>query len=360
MNSDGEEKTSQPRPRVSVIIPTYNRERYLRAAIDSVLQQTLLELELIVVDDGSTDGTKALVGAIHDERLRYIVQAHRGLSTALNQGLENARADYIARLDSDDVFLSDGLSELLTAMEEDPAVSVVWAMGQFMDQDGRLQPRTCGSRERFPGEMLRSLVWEDCTTNQAMLVRKSSFTRVGRYDETLTFSEDWDMVLRLARHFQFRFVDRVVVQIREHDDTMTRRNSSTRPAFLRTRSLPLDKLFDDPELPSEIAAMKPAAYANLYIFRGRMWISSRDFGLALCEFRRALTISRAPIQIAFEIVWRVAIVQVLERTAIGRRMLGRNLLIKSPEQSPRNQANRARAGRRKSSSSSADSSCHHL
>jgi glycosyltransferase involved in cell wall biosynthesis len=324
LNSVVKERPLSQCPRVSVIVPTYNRERYLQEAIDSVLHQTLSALELIVIDDGSTDATPALVSAIHDQRLRYIIQPHRGLSAALNRGLESARAEYVARLDSDDVFLPDALSTLLSILETDRTVDVVWARGQFMDQEGRLQPRTCGSREHFPGEMLRSLAYEDCTTNDAMLVRKSCFTQVGPYDETLAFSEDWDMALRLARHFRFRFVDKVVVHIREHDDTMTKCKSPTRTEFLNSRTLPLDKLFNDPHLPADVVAIRPLAYANLYLFRGKMWISTRDFRKALREFARAIATSETSIKTIFAIVWRIGIVQILERSALGRWMLGRH------------------------------------
>lgn len=292
-------------PRVSVIIPTYNREEYLREAIDSVLRQTFGDLELLVVDDGSTDSTSALTNVIGDPRIHYLAQSHRGLSAALNLGLQNARGEYVARLDSDDVYLKDALATLVRNIETLPAVDVVWACGRLMDREGHDQSRTRGSREHFPGEMLRSLVYDDCTSNSAMLTRRSCFALVGQYDERLAFSEDWDMALRLASYFRFRFVNRVVVRIREHDNTMTGRNSPHRIEFLKSRAAPLDKLFDSPNLPAKIAAMKPIAYANVHIFRGRMLLSTRNFGKALGEFARAIVISRRPLNTAITIVWRI-------------------------------------------------------
>ncbi|HVN27001.1 MAG TPA: glycosyltransferase [Candidatus Binataceae bacterium] len=311
-----------------MVIPTFNRERFLAEAIDSVLNQTLSELELIVVDDGSTDSTPELVNAIHDDRLRYIAQSNRGLSAALNRGLENSRAEYIARLDSDDIFLADALAVMMAAIQTQPSDTIVWARGQLMDAHGRLQPRTRGSREHFSGEMLRSLLYEDCTTSPAMLIPRSCYARVGPYDETLGAGEDWDMALRLARHFPFHFVDRIVVRIREHDGAMTARNSPKLVEFLNTRNEPLDKLFSDPQLPANMLALRPFAYTNLYIFRGRMWIYARNFRNAARELYRAMVTTDTPAKTALAIVWRVIIVQMFDRTAAGRRVLQR---INAPE-----------------------------
>jgi glycosyltransferase involved in cell wall biosynthesis len=309
-------------PRLTVIIPTYNRERYLGEAIASVLGQTFTAFELIVVDDGSTDRTATLVNAIEDPRLRYVAQPHRGLSAALNRGLHNSRGQYIARLDSDDVYLPEALATLISATEKAPTPSVIWARGQVMDEYGRVQPRTRGSRERFPGEMLRSLIYEDCTTSPAMLIPKDCFARVGEYDEALAFSEDWDMALRLAQHYPFRFVDKVVVHIREHREAMTARNSSTLAGFINTRTVPLDKLFSDPNLPPDIAAMKRMSYSNLHIFCGRMWIYAGEFRKASHEFVRALATSDQPISTACAIVWRIVIAQILERGVTVTTRLG--------------------------------------
>jgi len=312
---------SRESPRVSVIIPTFNRERYLAAAIDSVLRQTMADLELIVVDDGSTDSTATLVGAIQDHRLNYIIQSHRGLSASLNRGLQAARGEFIARLDSDDLFVPDALATMTATAEAAPAVDVVWACGRIMDRDGNDQPRTRGSREHFPGEMLRSLVYEDCTSGAGMLIRRACFAQVGVYDEGPGYSEDWDMAIRLARQFRFRFVDRIVFRVREHDDSMTGRYSPERARFLATRTAPLDKLFRQPDLPAEILAIRPVAYANVHIFCGRMWLSSRRFGPAMREFARAAIVSRTPLRTALAIAWRAGAVSLLERSAAGRRAL---------------------------------------
>ena len=103
-------------PQVSVVIPTYNRAHILGRAIDSVLQQTHRDLELIIVDDGSSDGTAALVRGIEDPRVRYVHQQNRGVSAARNRGIAEARAEWLAFLDSDDEWLPQKLERQFSAL----------------------------------------------------------------------------------------------------------------------------------------------------------------------------------------------------------------------------------------------------
>src|SRR5882724_2062331 len=125
-------------PKVSVIIPTYNRAHYLGTAVNSVLSQTFSDFELIVVDDGSTDDTMRLVERFHDSRLRYIYQQHRGISAAMNAGIRAARGGYIARLDSDDIWLPDMLEVEVGVLDARPEIGLVYAKAQGMDKNCNL------------------------------------------------------------------------------------------------------------------------------------------------------------------------------------------------------------------------------
>ena len=321
MDPPPNESPSRPLPRVTVILPTYNRARFLPESVGSVLRQTFSDLELIIVDDGSTDATGALVRGINDDRVRYFVRPHRGLCASLNFGMGQARGEYVARLDSDDALVPDALSILVAALDANPAVGGVWAKARVMSPDGHDLPRARGGPERFPGDVLRSLVYDHCMCCSAMLVRRGCFQRVGLYDEALTYSEDWDMALRLAQHVRLQFVDRFVARVREHADSMSGLHSPQRSAFLATRTAPLDKLFRDPQVPAAVAAMRSTAYANVHIFRGRMWMATRNVRAAVREFVRAMRVSGRPMTTAIDIMWRAAAVQALERSAPGRRAL---------------------------------------
>jgi glycosyltransferase involved in cell wall biosynthesis len=123
-------------PQVTVIIPTFNRARYLTEAIQSVLGQTFPDYELIVVDDGSTDGTAAVLEGFGDSRLRVLRQENHGISAAMNAGLRAAQGEYIARLDSDDVWFPNLLAYETRVLDSRPDIGVVYARAQAMSANG--------------------------------------------------------------------------------------------------------------------------------------------------------------------------------------------------------------------------------
>ena len=308
-------------PAVTVVIPTYDRARYLGEAIRSVLDQVFTDFEVIVVDDGSADDTAGMVHAIRDARLQYLRRPHRGIGAALNAGLRGARGRYVARLDSDDVWLPEMLETLVPVLDARPEVGVAYARGQAMDQQGRRLPQLQGLPERFPGESLRSLLYDDCTCNVALLARRVCFDRVGGYDEALIANEDWDMWLRVARYWRFAFVDRVLARIRWHDGNLTAPTSPQFAAVLAARAAPLDKLFRDPGPPAVIRAMQSAAYANVHLFRGLRWLQARAFRNAGREFGLALRVSDRRLETAARIAWFTGAVPALRRVSLGRRGL---------------------------------------
>jgi glycosyltransferase involved in cell wall biosynthesis len=308
-------------PAVTVIVPTRNRRRYLDEAIRSVLAQTFADFELLVIDDGSTDGTGDLVNAVEDPRLLYIHQPAAGIGAALNRGLRRARGRYVARLDSDDVWHRDMLETLVPVLESRADVGVAYARGQAMDECGRRLPNLQGLPERFPGDSLRSLVYDDGTCNVALLARRECFERAGYYDENLVASEDWDMWLRVARHYRFAFVDKVVVAIRWHDGNLTGPTSPRFAEVLGARSAPLDKLFRDPDLPPRVRAMRAAAYANVHLFRGQRWLQAGEPGRAFRSLGAAVRTSDDRLTMIARIVWFVLAAPVLGRSASGRRAM---------------------------------------
>ena len=173
----------------------------------------------------------------------------------MNCGLRAARGEYVSRLDSDDVWLPEMLQTLVEALDCRPQVGVAYARGQAMDAGGRPQPHTNGMPQRFPGDDLRSLLYEDFTCNIATLARRSCFDRAGEYDESLPANEDWDMWLRIAENNRLAFVDRVLARYRWHDGNMTGAASPLFRLVLETRIRPLDKVFARADLPAAAMAM---------------------------------------------------------------------------------------------------------
>ncbi len=210
------------KPEVSVILPTYNRAGILEESIASVLGQTYGDLELIVVDDGSTDGTAELIGGIRDPRLRYIrLDENGGGAAARNIGLENASGRYIAFQDSDDKWHREKLERQVQAINDcSPETGVVYSS----------YVRIAGSRRtRIPyewvrkkdGELLRELLKINFIGLPAALVRKECFDRVGYFDEELPRLVDWDMWIRIAKHYRFAFIDEVLLTSYHLEDSVT-------------------------------------------------------------------------------------------------------------------------------------------
>ncbi len=307
-------------PKVSVIVPTYNRAHFLGEAVRSVLAQTFSDLELVVVDDGSTDGTPDVLRAVSDGRLRCLRQENRGVSAALNAGIRAARGASIARLDSDDVWLPELLEIETAALDARPEVGVVYARAQAMDRDGAPLPCFWGSAERFPGEPLQSLLHGDFTCTVTSLARRACFERVGLYDESLRVGEDWHMWLRVARHFQFGFVDRVLARVRRHEGNVTGLRSPFYEDFIEGRTKVLDRVFRDGDLPAPILRLKSIAYRNASIDAGLHLLGRGEYRRALRAFRRAVAAGANPFAAAARII-----ASTLAWYVIGRQALKRHL-----------------------------------
>ena len=310
-------------PPISVIMPTLDRARYIGQAIDSVLAQSRADFELIIVDDGSTDGTAELVAGIPDPRLRYIRQETRGIAAAMNTGLSAARGRYIARLDSDDLWLPRFLETLADLLDCAADVDIAYARGQVMDAGGHLLDHIHGGPMRFPGDALRSMVFDDFTCNIALLARRTCIDRVGGYDESLLASEDWDLWLRIARHSRVAFVDLVRAHIRWHSGNLTGVQSPAFAAVLGGRAVPLEKLFADPDLPADVSALRSLAYENVHLFCGTRWQTAGRWHHATREFCAALSVSDAPLRTAARIAWFSFNVSRLGRSPLGRRVTSR-------------------------------------
>ena len=288
-------------PAVSVLLPTFNRAAYLDASVQSVLAQTLRDLELVVIDDGSTDDTAALLARVGDPRLRVVRQPNAGCASALNAGLAVARGRYVARNDSDDVWYPDLLAALVPRLEADPALGFVYARCDGMHADGRPSSATRGGPLRDPSDALASLLYADYTASIATVYRRSCIDRVGRFDAALDTSEDWDLAVRVARRFPVAFVDRTVATIRAHHGNATALRAPGLAGRMARRRRVLDKIFADPDLPTGASRMRPLAYRNFHISSALLWLSIgayRVAGRSLASAIRAggcvpLTVGRA-------------------------------------------------------------------
>ena len=212
----------RPAPTVSVVIPTFNRGALLDEAIHSVLAQTFDDLELIVVDDGSTDDTRRRVEAHRDPRVRYLHQRNTGLAAARNAGIQAARGSYVAFLDDDDSWQPDKLRRQMELLSARPDVAAVHTGFRWVDQRGApldMEYR----RPRSRGSLYEDLMFGNVISGSgsSVLVRASCFGKAGMFDPALRAREDQDLWRRLAlAGCEFACVDEPLVHIRWHETNM--------------------------------------------------------------------------------------------------------------------------------------------
>lgn len=205
-------------PKVSVVIPCFNREKYLGMAIQSVLSQSYTDFELIIVDNNSTDGSLeiARIAAQQDNRVRVLTEKSQGASYALRTGFGEARGKYIAQLDSDDLLKSNALEKTVPVLDEDPACGLVYSNYLDIDENGKqLRP---GWRCSYPYSKEKILTV--FMTFHFRLMRKTAYEKVGGFDTKFDRIEDYDLCLKLSENFPIRKVEEFLYQKRNHSDSI--------------------------------------------------------------------------------------------------------------------------------------------
>jgi glycosyltransferase involved in cell wall biosynthesis len=200
-------------PRVSIVMPAYNYGRYLAGAVQSVLAQTFADWELLIVDDGSTDHTADVVRPfLADPRVRYLPQANQGPAVARNNGIAQARGQFVAFLDADDRWLPPKLERQLALIEKRLAVGLVYAPRRVIDPEGR--EREYRQPAMYRGRVLAELFRDNFVCFSSVLVRREALSRAGGFDTKVAHSEDWELLLRLAAEWEFDYVDEPLVLYR--------------------------------------------------------------------------------------------------------------------------------------------------
>jgi glycosyltransferase involved in cell wall biosynthesis len=211
---------SQRPPQLSVVVPTYNRAWCLAEALDSVLAQDVAGVELIVVDDGSTDGTPQLLAG-YGGAIRILRQENRGVSAARNAGIAAARGGLVAFLDSDDVWLPGKLWAQVDFFAAHPEALICQTEELWVKDGRRVNP---GRRHRKRGGMIFEPSLELCLVSpSAVMMRRELFERVGRFDEALPACEDYDLWLRVSLRHPIHLIETpLIVKRGGHSDQLSR------------------------------------------------------------------------------------------------------------------------------------------
>lgn len=203
---------------VSVIIPTYNRARYLPDALDSLIAQTVQPFEVIVVDDGSNDNTEQVVASYGDQ-VRYLRQENAGPSAARNRGIRAARSRIVAFLDSDDAWLPHKLEKQLKCLAERPELGLI-GTGLF-DCDENLENPIRQADLKLASSEREEVLIRNIWPLTSILIQCSCFDAVGLFDEKMRFAEDWDLWIRIAHSFPVATVKEPLVLMRKHQQSLT-------------------------------------------------------------------------------------------------------------------------------------------
>jgi len=207
-------------PEVSVVIPTFNRSNYVRLAIQSVLDQTFEDFEIIVVDDASTDNTAEVIEKFDDERIRTIHhRRNQGGSAARNTGIRCSKGEFIAFLDDDDLWMKNKLERQLDLIYKSNGTSIVYTHVKLVNENGETISFYMPS---FRGNILLILLKKNYVGScSSVLVRKECFSKVGLFDENLQAAQDYDMWIRLAKHYEFDYVNGPLAIYRIHQRRIT-------------------------------------------------------------------------------------------------------------------------------------------
>lgn len=205
---------------VSVVTPTYNRDRFLPDAVASVLAQTSHDLELIIVDDGSTDDTrKVLEPFLADSRVRYFYQENQGQSQARNLALEHAGGEFIAFLDSDDVWAPDKLEKQLAVLKANPEVDIVHGDEAMIDEQGEVI--SLQNMRRYSGRITRYLLADNSVSITTALVRRRCFDEMGGFDTSVGVADDYELWLRFSARFCYWYEPGIVAWYRVMADQIS-------------------------------------------------------------------------------------------------------------------------------------------
>lgn len=188
----------------SVIIPTFNRRPFLEAAVRSVLDQTYRGLELIVVDDGSHDGTREMISSFKDNRLRYVYQSNRGVSRARNRGLELASGHFIAFLDSDDRWVPEKLEKTLDHIKASPDTRIFHTDEAWYRGGSLLNQKK--KHQKPSGVVYRNALPLCCISISTAAIGKNVFESIGAFDESMKACEDYDFWLRATNRYRIKLI----------------------------------------------------------------------------------------------------------------------------------------------------------
>ena len=247
--------------KVSVIIPAYNALPYLPQTVESVFTQTFEDFELLIVNDGSTDGLAQWASTLTDERVKVIHQSNQGPGAARNEGLRQSQGEFIAFLDADDLWLPTKLAKQVAELEAHPEVGLTHTSISYIDERGDKLYKDLPAHGR--GNVWRHIVAFNprylIHCGSTPLIRRECFDSVGMFSTELRLAQDWEMWIRISRHYHLSALDEVLVRYRQHPTNI----SKSYTLALKTFSTIIESTFQTVE--PELAHLKWEAYGRTHM-----------------------------------------------------------------------------------------------
>lgn len=242
---------------ISVIIPAYNSQATIQETIESVLEQTFPDFEIIVVNDGSQDSTLEIISRIQDPRLKIFSYANSGASVSRNRGFAQSQGEFIAFLDGDDLWTKDKLESQLTALQNNPQADIAYSWSDCIDENSQFLRR--GGYAKANGNIYAQLLLLDILENGSNpLIRRQAVADVDGFDESLLAGQDWDFYLRLAVNHEFILVPHRHIFYRVSNQSM-----SVNVWRLETAGLEvITRAFN--QAPDSLQHLKQDSVGNLY------------------------------------------------------------------------------------------------
>jgi glycosyltransferase involved in cell wall biosynthesis len=253
-------------PKVTVLVPIFNAEPFLRESLNSVFAQTFRDFELLAIDDGSTDGSHEVLSSFHDSRLRMVNNsANRGLIFTLNRGLELAEGEYVARLDADDIAMPERLDRQVAFLDSRPAIALIGSFAEFIDPEGA--PFLI---QRVPltfDDIIRKIFSSNCFVHPSVMFRTSVVRELGGFREEMLHAEDYDLWLRVIERHGVANLPEPLVRYRVHPGQLSQRKLRLQRAIAdRCRFEALARCRRTGRVPVGVSAERPTFWDRL---RGR-------------------------------------------------------------------------------------------
>jgi len=266
-------------PKVTVIIPSYNAMTYLPETLDSVLQQTFKDFEVLIINDGSTDNILQWADTITDSRVRVISQVNQRLAAARNTGIREAQGEYLTFLDADDLWEKTKLAKQVHCLDNNPDVGLVHTWTLLVNSESK---PTGILKSPVEGDVWQQIVQKNTIVVSSVMVRASCLLDVGVFDQDLHYCEDYDMWIRLATRYQFAVLKEPLTSYRIHSNTL----STHCEAVIKYFRILIERAFAS--APVELLYLRNRGYGNQNLYLAWRCLNNKDYQQAIHYQQQAI------------------------------------------------------------------------